>query len=169
MEISNRNVKYMPKHKGMNNMITALNVANNILLRGFNENIDISPMKLQKLIYFVYQAYLKETNSPLFNERFEVWKYGPVVRTVYDEFKSYHSNGIREFYKECDNSVIIGNEEASAVFKRAIDQVWNKYKYTDGIALSEITHKQNSAWWNALNQNKRLLEDTDILQEEVSG
>lgn len=28
-------------------MVSALNVANNILQRGFSENIDITPMKLQ--------------------------------------------------------------------------------------------------------------------------
>ena len=30
-------------------MVTALNVANNVLERGFSEDIDITPMKLQKL------------------------------------------------------------------------------------------------------------------------
>ena len=36
-------------------MVNALNVANNILNKGFSENIDITPMKLQKLTYLVYK------------------------------------------------------------------------------------------------------------------
>ena len=35
-------------------MVTALNVANNVLERGFSEDIDITPMKLQKLVYSIY-------------------------------------------------------------------------------------------------------------------
>ena len=34
-------------------MVTALNVGNSILERAFTENVDITPMKLQKMIYFV--------------------------------------------------------------------------------------------------------------------
>ena len=75
-------------------MVSALNVGNSILQRGFKENIDITPMKLQKLIYLVYKRYYQETGKALFSERFEVWKYGPVLTSVYDEFKKYKSNAI---------------------------------------------------------------------------
>ena len=57
-------------------MVSALNVGNNILKRGFSENIDITPMKLQKLIYLVYKKYYQDTKKVLFSEPFEVWKYG---------------------------------------------------------------------------------------------
>ena len=42
-------------------MITALNIANNFLERAFAENIPISPMKMQKLIYILYKEYLNPT------------------------------------------------------------------------------------------------------------
>jgi len=38
-------------------MVTALNVANNILGRAFDERNKISPMKLQKMIYFTYKRF----------------------------------------------------------------------------------------------------------------
>ena len=56
-------------------MVSALNVANNILKRGFSEGIDITPMKLQKLTYIVFKKYYQDTGSILFPEMFEVWKY----------------------------------------------------------------------------------------------
>ena len=37
-------------------MITALDVANTFLDRAKKEKIDISPMKLQKLVYILYKA-----------------------------------------------------------------------------------------------------------------
>lgn len=168
MWISNMENKSKSKNRGMSKMITALNVANNILLRGFNDNIDITPMKLQKLIYFVYKEYLKVTKKPLFNERFEVWKYGPVVRTVYDEFKTYRANRVSDYYREGDHTITIGDEENSKEFKKVLDKVWERYKNQNGLVLSQITHKQGSAWRNALDQNKYYLDDNDILGEEVS-
>lgn len=44
--------------RGGEYMVSALNVANNILDRGFSEGIDITPMKLQKLTYLVYKKIL---------------------------------------------------------------------------------------------------------------
>ena len=53
--------------------VDPLIISNNILSIAYKENIKITPMKLQKLLYFVYRDYLKETNEPLFSERLEVW------------------------------------------------------------------------------------------------
>ena len=44
-------------------MVSALNVANNILKRGFSEGIDITPMKLQKLTYIVLSFIAVSTYS----------------------------------------------------------------------------------------------------------
>ena len=68
-------------------MITALDVANTFLERANKEKIDITPMKLQKLIYLLYKNYLKDTRSKLFWDGFEVWQYGPVIPSVYAAFQ----------------------------------------------------------------------------------
>lgn len=69
-------------------MVTALNIANAILYKGFNEGVDITPMKLQRLLYLTYKEFYKRTNTLLFDEKFEVWKYGPVVRSVNTALRS---------------------------------------------------------------------------------
>lgn len=146
-------------------MVSALNVGNSILKRGFEENIDITPMKLQKLIYLVYKKYYQDTEKSLFSEPFEVWKYGPVVRSVYDEFKDYKANAIRRYAEENDKAVLIVNEELSVNFKKAMDYVWDKYKRYDGIPLSEMTHRKGTAWWKAAKAEKPYLSDEDIAEE----
>ena len=78
-------------------MITALNVANNFLERSFEEKVNISPMKLQKLVYILYKEYLKETGYKLFSEKFEAWKYGPVLPNLYNEFKNFKANPITSY------------------------------------------------------------------------
>lgn len=147
-------------------MVSALNVANNILDRGFSEGIDITPMKLQKLTYLVYKKYYQDTKRVLFAEPFEVWKYGPVVRSIYDEFKKYKGNAIKEYCTEADGSILVVNENTSETFKSAMDMIWDKYKLYDGIPLSEMTHKQGSAWWKAAKRGDSYLTINDILEEE---
>ena len=149
-------------------MVTALNVGNNILQRGFAEKIDITPMKLQKLIYFVYREYLKKTGRSLFNERFETWRYGPVIPSVYDKFKKNGSNAIRNYaFEKGENFYLTVNEESSPAFKEIIDLVWNMYKNFDGIVLSSITHAEGSAWRKAYENRRLYLLDEDISKEEL--
>lgn len=147
-------------------MLTALNVGNNLLNRAFAEEIDMTPMKLQKMLYLVYKEYYKSTGCPLFGERFEVWKYGPVVRSVYDEFKYKGSNRIDTYAKEADGSVLVGNEDTSIAFRNALNSVWGRYKNIDGIRLSEMTHRKDTAWYRAVKQKQPFLNDADIAEEE---
>lgn len=42
----------------------------------------IDEMKLHKLLYFAQRESLAITNTPMFNEKFEGWKYGPVSEKV---------------------------------------------------------------------------------------
>lgn len=150
-------------------MVTALNVGNNILVRAFDENIDITPMKLQKMIYFVYRDYLRIAKKALFNERFETWKYGPVVRSVYDQYKKYGANAIKDYaYAPEGKYYYTVNEESSPIFKKVIDSVWGKYKNYDGTYLSAMTHKVGTAWRKAYEAKKPYLSDDDILEEAMS-
>lgn len=49
---------------------SATTVANNILQRSFAERRYMSPMKLQKILYFVAFEYQKRRGRPLFSEQF---------------------------------------------------------------------------------------------------
>jgi len=149
-------------------MVNAINVGNNILFRAFNENIDVTPMKLQKLIYFTYQSYLKQTGNSLFAERFEAWKYGPVLPSIYHEFKKYGSNTIRAYGKEGDGRTILTvDEEQSPIFRNVLDSTWNTLKTFDGIYLSSLTHRPGSAWHKAVNGHSNYLSVEDIKSEVV--
>lgn len=147
-------------------MITALDVANTFLSQARKDKIDISPMKLQKLIYILYKTYLKETRKKLFSERFEVWKYGPVISDVYRVFKKYRANKITEFYTEPDGSYNTVKLNNNPNFDKAFNEVWNKYCRIDGIYLSQLTHQKDTAWYKADDRNELYLNDKDIFDEE---
>ncbi|QEW10022.1 DUF4065 domain-containing protein [Streptococcus sp. LPB0220] len=147
-------------------MISALDVANTFLDRAKSEDIDITPMKLQKLIYIFYKDYLKETQEKLFDERFETWQYGPVLRSVYNVFKKYRANHIKEFYYFENNKYSTIALPAGSVVKKIFDNVWKTYGMIDGIRLSEMTHQPGTAWYKANINDEPYLEDSNIFQEE---
>ena len=58
-------------------------------LTGDEAESDMTPMKLQKLLYYCQGYALALTGGPLFAEPIVAWRYGPVVKSVYDEYKAY--------------------------------------------------------------------------------
>lgn len=147
-------------------MVDAITVGNSILDRAVKENVDITPMKLQKLIYCLYKEYYKSTGRALFDERFEAWKYGPVLRSVYDAFKQYGSNAIKRMAASTDGNVYVVNSKNSPAFNNAFEKIWETYNEYDGIVLSAFTHRENTAWRKAIDQRKAYLLDADIAAEE---
>lgn len=63
-------------------------IANGILRRAFTEQIAVSPMKLQKLMFFITCLYQRNTRRRLLTESFQPWQYGPVCGTVYGAFSA---------------------------------------------------------------------------------
>lgn len=155
MSILNRRRRYV--------MIAPIFVSNNFLKRGKAEKIDITPLKLQKLVYFLYKDYLKRTGEPLFSDRFETWKKGPVVPSIYAEFSSYGKLPIRSFATDSRGKCFIVTEEG--IFKECIDRIWRIYGNYSGGALSELTHTEGSAWSKAKSQGQRYLNIEDIKNE----
>ncbi len=127
---------------------------NNILQRAFKENIHVTPMKLQKLLYFVSCEYVKETNTPMLSEDFCVWQYGPVLPSVYYEFQSFGGSKITKYAQDAEGNSFAYNEDSSPPLKRAMDRIWNTFKHMDGIQLSRITHENGSGWSQAFVQQE---------------
>lgn len=114
---------------------------------------ELTPMKVQKLLFYTQSWYLRFNNgTPLFNDNFERWRFGPVIPSIYHELKlyGYHPvtakisgviqspQGLRVITPE------INHNDTSAV--HLIDQISKTYgKYT-GSELSAMTHAPGAAW-----------------------
>ena len=78
---------------------------------------------------------MKRTGSPLFSDEIEAWRYGPVVRRVYNFYCIYGADPIFVY----DNSSINTLEQPSL---NIIDQQSLKNPWQ----LVNETHKKNGAW-----------------------
>ena len=96
-----------------------------------------SNLKLQKMLYFIWIDYYRETKTPLFDENFYAWQYGPVVPQVYFEFSTFAGIPINRQYK-----TQAGENDYSQL---------NKYidKYIDSSAaeLVEESHRPDGPWY----------------------
>lgn len=70
-------------------------VANFTLDFAEQRDIPITNLALQKLLYFVHGWYFAFYEKPLIKNKFEAWKYGPVQRVIYDQFKQFRDTAIR--------------------------------------------------------------------------
>jgi len=145
-----------------------VNVSNNILKRAFEDDVSVSPMKLQKLLYFVASEYSKRTGKPLLNEPFLAWDYGPVVRSVYDEFRSFGAAPIKAYAKDAAGRSKMIKESKDEALRVSLDLIWNQAKVLSGLQLSRITHADGSAWYKTFQKSRSgAIPDSDLHEDET--
>lgn len=144
---------------------SAQNLCNNILYRAHKEKIEVTPMKLQKLLYYVCVKYVRKTGTLPVYERFEVWKYGPVIPSVYFEFKPFGASPIKGYACNAKKKSVMVDEDANPLLKSCIDSIWDKLKTYDGVDLAKRTHQKGSGWYSAY-QNKEEIISTEEMKHD---
>ena len=159
---------------------TASHIANYFLWRAWKEQIDITQMKLMKLVCISYGWNLvMNDNKKLFEEPILAWKYGLVIPSIYHEFKEFRNNPITKgnysfiFTDYKEDGAIKGLEvptirEDDTHILKILNAEWNNYKDFDSIELSEIFDEDYILWIKAKQQgiNTRL-DDEDIKQQSL--
>lgn len=121
-----------------------LQVANTFIDLAASEKEHLSVMKLLKLVYLAHGWNLAITNEPLINEPVEAWQYGPVISSVYHEFKSFGNEPINEKAVECYGTVESLPKESLQY--KVVKKVWDVYKQFTGIHLFNKTHEPDTPW-----------------------
>lgn len=127
-------------------------VANLILDWADEEGVDLSPMKMQKILYFTNSDFLISTGEPLFHQLFEAWDYGPVNPSIYKEFKKFKDRPIRgraQAFDPIKADTYIPLANLSAELELSLRQSYDFYKRFSAIALSDLSHSKAGAWRQA--------------------
>ena len=143
-------------------MYRLAHVVNSLLDKGKESNVAITPLKLQKLLYFFYRDYLIATGKPLFAYRFEPWEYGPVIAEVYYVFKHFGATPITEFMKDEEGKKISFDTNGRNQYSDTFNLMWLNFGTLSGRSLVMITHQEGSAWYKAYQGDYPFLEDCDI-------
>lgn len=140
-------------------------LSNNVLIRAKREHIKVTPMKLQKLLYYICVKYVKETKELPISESFEVWQYGPVVPSVHSAFQPYGASPIKSMAKNTKEKSMIVDEDANLFLTDCIEHVWNRFKHCTGIELGNRTHQKGSGWYAAFQRDDESISVEDMLND----
>lgn len=128
---------------------TPSNAANFFIQKAKEDDVVMTQLKLIKILYFAYGWVLATMNEKLFDEPIEAWKYGPVVPSVYHEFKRFGKSQIDCFSTtlNLDNFDIVTpyvrkSEQSTTV----LEKVWDIYKHLSAPALVRLSHEKDSPW-----------------------
>lgn len=138
-------------------------IANYFIDFARQDGATISPMKLQKLVYFAHGYYLAITGKPLIEEEIQAWQYGPVIESLYHEVKHYGNNGITE-------KIRMPNE--LALPKHIVDflqKIWEVFGTFTAVQLSNMTHETGAPWEKVWKRNAiRLIIPSEVIREYFS-
>ena len=95
----------------------------------------ITPLKLQKLVYYAQAWFLALFARPLFNDSFEAWKHGPVVRKLYFHYKEFGFNPLPKV--DVLTKTVFTAEELSLL--EMVNSVYCKY---DARFLERMSHAE---------------------------
>ena len=99
----------------------------------------ITPLKLQKLLYYIQGMSLRIYGKPAFTNNISAWQYGPVVEEVYQQYKGRNpiSTPITD-YEVCDG------------LKKIIELIVSSYGKIEAGSLIDLTHDEDP-WINSVN------------------
>lgn len=118
----------------------ALDVANWFINQFDKESGDVvTPLKLQKLLYYSECWCQILLGQALFSENIEAWAHGPVVREVFNEFKSAGWEPLN-----ISGKLVDFDEEVVDV----LEQVLEAYGNVSAKTLEQMTH-QDQPWKDA--------------------
>ena len=111
----------------------------------FEQLEEVTPLMLQKLLYFIQGIHLMLYGKPMFAEECEAWGHGPVYREVYDLFRDFKYNPI----DDARFAVLEGaSEKLTDEERRVMDLVVNTFGMYGGKVLEKITHNEDP-WMEA--------------------
>ncbi len=118
---------------------SALVVAQQILWIADQQDKQLTPMQLLKLVYISHSWMLGLYNRPLFEDKIEAWRYGPVIRSVYSRYKRFGAIPISDDVKDQESSF---DEYALDVMEQVV-KIYGNY---NGLMLSSLCHQPGSPW-----------------------
>lgn len=107
----------------------------------------VTPMKLQKLMYYSY-AWQLVANDKKFDASFEAWPYGPVEPQIYEYFKKFGRNPIKP-------------DSSTDINEPLIDFILDSYSVFSAVELSKTTHMELP--WKKFKNTNEVIPDEELV------
>lgn len=117
----------------MNNALAVAKYLNELNLE--KHGCNLNEMRMHKIMYFLQRESLMLYNNPLFEDSFEAWSFGPVLKCVKDEYKRKH------MFKTT-------NKTLDSKEKELVSSVFERYDSFNTWDLGSLSHEELS-WQQA--------------------
>lgn len=111
---------------------TANRIAEALINLSYESQDPISNLKLQKLLYYAQAWHLALYGEALFNDPIEAWVHGPVVPSIFRQYKEYRWAPISPVSAESIPNKILGH----------LKEVWRVYGKFPAGKLERLTHSE---------------------------
>jgi len=153
---------------------SAIAVANEFLKIAKKHDDSLSPMKLQKLVFYAHGWSLGLMGTPLISNQVEAWDWGPVIPELYHEFKRYGNGPITD----CSRTFVLRDRKMVSVVptlneypdsrerenaQRIIERIWSLYGSSSPAKLSNSTHAAGTPWAQVYEPGKRHIVIPDLM------
>lgn len=135
-------------------MYSVLTIADEILKHAKRLERALTPMQLNKIAYISQGLSLAMLQRPMFSDRIEAWKYGPVIPTLYQATKKYGRAEIPANLIDKDSPDALDND-TQALLKEVVE----KYSHLTGVQLSSLTHRPGTPWYQVY--------EPDVMGKEI--
>lgn len=125
----------------------AIDIARSLVKKFRDAGSPVTSMKLQKLLYYAWAEYFKEEKKPLFDDPIYAWKFGPVVKPVYHEYKIFAAMPITN----CKDP----EKEVDYLTDSFLTKFVKRYQHRTANSLVFSTHKEGTPWSEAYEVGKK--------------
>ncbi len=134
-------------------------IANEFIRRGVQDGRPLTPLQIMKLVYLAHGWMLAIYDRPLVTDKFEAWRYGPVVDDLYQAMKMYRADPVEEPLPLTPIASVARDGRISLKptqprpfdqqEQHVIDVTYNYYGSWTASQLVQITHRQGTPWYRA--------------------
>ena len=121
-------------------MHEAKRIANEFIQRALEAGHYLTPMQVQKLVYFAHARMLALHGTALVRQEFQAWQYGPVVPEIYDGLQRYGRSWVREAIPMVEEKCLSTRE------RDIVDWTYDRYSPLSAWVLSELSHAPGGPW-----------------------
>ncbi len=134
---------------------------NEVIAYLLNQCEDITPLALQKSLYYIQGFYYAFYGNFIFKEDCEAWSHGPVYRDIYSRYANYHFDPILKV-DSFDSSIFTTQEKA------ILDSVIRNICCYSGKVLEIFTHNE-SPWINTRGELSDGAISIKIIDKQIIG
>lgn len=157
---------------------SAITIANYVIYYSKKRKLEMNNLKLQKILYYIQSCFLVEKGYSIFGDQIEKWKLGPVVPSVYHEFKGYGRSQIDEptsyiEYTEVDGEGSFeikefNEDDIDLETRQLLDDTIEKLSKFETFELVKKTHEHTS-WLSSEEDINRGIQHIQYDESEIKS